>query len=46
MPQFALGGLLQVAEMAWQQDMDLYSSSATWHMHTHHCLPVPLRSLH
>jgi hypothetical protein len=25
--QFALGGLLQVAEMAWQQDMDLYSSN-------------------
>lgn len=24
--QFALGGLLQVAEMAWQQDMDLYSA--------------------
>lgn len=23
--QFGLGGLLQVAEMAWQQDMDLYS---------------------
>ncbi|WIA13951.1 hypothetical protein OEZ85_002521 [Tetradesmus obliquus] len=25
--QFGLGGLLQVAEMAWQQDMDLYSSN-------------------
>jgi hypothetical protein len=25
--EFGMGGLIQVAEMAWQQDMDLYSAS-------------------